>query len=515
MAKCRWFAALVSLLAAAVAVAAPDETTITEVAPGVYFRKAQTEPVFTGCNQGFVVFRDYVLVIDANFPGQAENVIASIRERTDKPIRFVFDTHYHGDHADGNMQYVKLGATIVAQERSQPLFQTKGIDGFDGAKKSRAAEYGGLSYEIPSLYFSHKLVFDDGQQRVELVFFGHAHTASDAVAWLPKHRILFTGDACVNGAFNYTGDSNTESWIAVLVAMEDLGPATVCPGHGEAGGPEVVANQKRWFTELRARVKEGIGRGDTVDTVKESLEIPFYKEWTGQEARSRTCSRSCPRPPSRSTNSGASSAGRRCPEPAAMRRSAPGRRSARPTPIGASTRWPTCFSAAIRRGRRCSAAASATIARRSARWPVTSAGRRHGSALLRTRSSSAGHWPWRRSRGAGVTPRRPSSGSNWCAMRRFAPGSRPIRSSVRSRTTCRPRTGHCSTRSAGAHRRRCWPRHGAPDHRSGTDGRLPRGSQTVAKVIRRWMRRQTSRKSPGFSRGVRSGTRSWMTFSTD
>ncbi len=282
------FAPLVVALVAAVGHAAPDETTITEVAPGVYFRKAQTEPVFTGCNQGFVVFRDYVLVIDANFPGQAENVIASIRERTDKPIRFVFDTHYHGDHADGNMQYVKLGATIVAQERSQPLFQTKGTDGFEGAKKSRAAEYGGLSYEIPSLYFSHKLVFDDGQQRVELVFFGHAHTAGDAVAWVPKHKILFTGDACVNGAFNYTGDSNTESWIAVLGAMEDLGVTTVCPGHGEAGGAEVIANQKRWFTELRARVREGIARGETVERVKESLEIPFYKEWTGQEARSRT-----------------------------------------------------------------------------------------------------------------------------------------------------------------------------------------------------------------------------------
>ena len=278
---------LVGLFAAA-ALAAPAETTITEVAPDVFFRKAQTEPVFTGCNQGFVVFRDFVLVIDANFPGQAENVIASIRERTDKPIRYVFDTHYHGDHADGNMQYVKLGATVVAQERSQPLFETKGIDGFAGAQKSRAVEYGGLSYEVPSLWFSHKLVFDDGQQRVELLFLGHAHTAGDAVAWLPKHGILFTGDACVNGAFNYTGDSNTESWISVLGALEDMRVKTVCPGHGEMGGPEILANQKRWFLELRAGVRRAIGRGESLEQVKESLDVPFYREWTGQEAKSRT-----------------------------------------------------------------------------------------------------------------------------------------------------------------------------------------------------------------------------------
>lgn len=268
--------------------AAPEETTITEVAPGVFFRKAQTEPVFTGCNQGFVVFRDFVLIIDANFPGQAENVIASIRERTDKPIKFVFDTHYHGDHADGNMQYVKLGATVVAQERSQPLFQSKGADGFEGAKKNRASEYGALSYEIPSLYFSHKLVFDDGDQRVELLFLGHAHTAGDAVAWLPKHGILFTGDACVNGAFNYTGDANTESWIAVLGAMEDLGVKTLCPGHGEMGGAEILANQKRWFLELRGAVKAGIDKGLSLEAIKETFDVPFYKEWTGKESKAQT-----------------------------------------------------------------------------------------------------------------------------------------------------------------------------------------------------------------------------------
>ena len=75
------------------------ETNISELAPGVFFRKAQTEPVFTGCNQGWVIFKDFVLVNDANFPGQADEVIKTIRKYTDKPIRYVFDTHHHGDHA--------------------------------------------------------------------------------------------------------------------------------------------------------------------------------------------------------------------------------------------------------------------------------------------------------------------------------------------------------------------------------------------------------------------------------
>lgn len=282
-------ALLVTVMATPAIQAAPDQTAVTELAPGVFFRKAQTEPKFTGCNQGWVIFKDYVLLIDANFPGQAEEVLKAIRATTDKPIRFVFDTHYHGDHADGNPQYVKLGATIVAHERSQPLFQTKGLDGFtknqqDADKKQ---EYGSLSYAIPSLYFSHKLIFDDGEQRVELLFLGHAHTAGDAVAWLPKHQILFTGDACVNGAFNYTGDSNTESWASVLGAMKELEPKQIAPGHGELGGPDLVSTQQRYFLELRSAVRQGIDSARTLDQIKESIDLPFYKEWTGVEAKTR------------------------------------------------------------------------------------------------------------------------------------------------------------------------------------------------------------------------------------
>lgn len=282
--------ALAALGATAIVLrAAPNEVKVTELAPGVFFRKAQTEPKFTGCNQGWVVFKDYVLVIDANFPGQAAEVIQTIRKHTDKPIRFVFDTHYHGDHADGNPQYVKIGATVVAHERSQPLFRTKGQDGFARAQQdpNRKEEYGPLEYAIPSLFFSHKLIFDDGNQRVELMFLGHAHTAGDAVAWLPKHGILFTGDACVNGAFNYTGDSNTESWIAVLGAMDELGVKQVAPGHGELGGKELLATQRRYFVELRAAIRKAIDGGKSLDQIKQEIELPSYKEWTGVDVKTR------------------------------------------------------------------------------------------------------------------------------------------------------------------------------------------------------------------------------------
>jgi cyclase len=265
----------------------PTETKVSEIAPGVFFRKAQTEPVFTGCNQGWVVFRDFVLVIDANFPGPAEEVIKKIRETTDKPIRFVFDTHHHGDHADGTGHYVKQGATAIAHERSRPLFETKGAEGFQNAKKGKPEEYSKLAYEIPALYFDHKFVIDDGTQRVELLHFGHGHTLGDAVAWLPKQGILFTGDACVNGAFNYTGESNTETWIAALTAMHDLPVKTLCPGHGEMGTKEVIENQRRYFVELRKALQTLIADGKSLAQIKQEISLPFYKEWAGVDVKTR------------------------------------------------------------------------------------------------------------------------------------------------------------------------------------------------------------------------------------
>lgn len=265
----------------------PEETTINEVAPGVFFRKTLTKPKFIGCNNGWIVFKDFVLVVDANFPKQAEEVIKEIRKTTDKPIRYVFDTHYHGDHADGNIVFQKAGALSIANENSLELFNTNGIAAFENTKKTNPSEFGhgNLEYSKPSLYFPRKLVIDDGTQRVELLHFGHGHTAGDAVAWLPKHGILFTGDACVNGQFNYTGDSKTDSWIKILTEMEMLPVKMVCPGHGESSDKSLLATQRRYFVELRQYVQNAIDKGWDLAKVKQEINLPFYKEWTGVDVK--------------------------------------------------------------------------------------------------------------------------------------------------------------------------------------------------------------------------------------
>src|SRR5205807_3509342 len=103
---------------------------VREVAPGVFFRYSAISPtddsIFGGCNNIWVVFDDYVVVIDANFPKEAGDVIEAIKKTTDKPIRYVLDTHHHGDHAYGNDVFAKAGASIVAQANSAKLLRVFG-----------------------------------------------------------------------------------------------------------------------------------------------------------------------------------------------------------------------------------------------------------------------------------------------------------------------------------------------------------------------------------------------------
>jgi len=265
----------------------PTETTVTEIAPGVWFRKTKWEPTFIGCNQGWIIFDDFVLVIDANFPNQAEEIIPLIRKTTDKPIKYVFDTHYHGDHADGNPVFAQVGATAIASENAREEFLSKGQPGFEKQREAKAAGYNNLKYQLPALYFPKKLVIEDSKIRVELIHFAHGHTKGDAVAWLPRQGILFTGDSCLNGPFNYTGDGNTESWIGALTEMQKLPVKILCPGHGEASDITLVEKQRRYFVELRQFIGDAIARGQKLAEIKASIDFPWYKDWTGVAVRDR------------------------------------------------------------------------------------------------------------------------------------------------------------------------------------------------------------------------------------
>src|SRR5262249_27660934 len=117
-------------------------TDVREIAPNVYFRYSSisaSDPKvkFGGSNHTWIVFKDYVVVVDANFPEGAAEVIAAIKKTTDKPIKFVLDTHHHGDHAYGNAVWAKEGAKIVSHKNCARLLQTSGPQQWKDAAKGR------------------------------------------------------------------------------------------------------------------------------------------------------------------------------------------------------------------------------------------------------------------------------------------------------------------------------------------------------------------------------------------
>ncbi|MSR33128.1 MAG: MBL fold metallo-hydrolase [Gemmataceae bacterium] len=265
---------------------------VKEVAPGVFFRYSsisatdKTVP-FGGSNNIWVVFDDYVAVIDANFPDGAEEVVKAIRKTTTKPIRYVFDTHHHGDHAYGNAVFFKEGATVIAQANCAQLLREVGPLEFAEAGKGPTGrkDVAQSFLKAPSLVFDDRLVLDDGKQRVEFLFLAHGHTSGDAVAWLPKHKILCTGDSCVNGAYNFMGHADSASWIVALEKMQDLKPAMICPGHGPVDGAKLVEKQKRYFVELRQEVEKGLKVGKDLEAIGKGIKFPWYEEWTGVTAK--------------------------------------------------------------------------------------------------------------------------------------------------------------------------------------------------------------------------------------
>lgn len=243
---------------------ASQTDTVKELAPGVFFHEGDLKGR-GHCNNGWVVFDDYVLVIDANFPSGAQQVIQKIKAQTNKPIRFAFDTHHHGDHAYGNQVWADNGGTIVAHENvlsAMRKYETGLFGGRPGRWEETAKQREDVKasrLKAPSLLYRDVMIFDDGTHRVELRYFGVGHTHGDGFAWLPKERILFTGDAAVNGPYNFLGDGNTGAWIETLAAARKLGASIVAPGHGPVGDGGVLEAQRQFFVALRAEVEKRKG----------------------------------------------------------------------------------------------------------------------------------------------------------------------------------------------------------------------------------------------------------------
>ena len=251
----------------------PDQ--VVKVAPGVYFRQGDLKGK-SHCNNGFVIFKDFIVVIDANFPSGAEACLADIRKVSKKPVRLVFDTHHHGDHAYGNPVWTASGAIPVAHENVLKELEHYEPQRWQEASEERedVRKLGLSSPQPPVLTYPDRMVIDDGTQRIELLHFGTAHTRGDGFAYLPQHRAVFTGDAVVNGPHNYMGDGDTHSWIKVISELEKLDVEMVLPGHGPPSDSNLLVKQKAFIVALHAQVEQGMKLGRGLQQLQDSITLP-------------------------------------------------------------------------------------------------------------------------------------------------------------------------------------------------------------------------------------------------
>lgn len=251
-----------------------DSDRVRQLAPGVYFWQGDAEKR-EPANCTRVVFKDYVLVIDANFPWGAREILPRVKASTSKPIRFVFDTHYHGDHTFGNSVFADAGASIICSEACAEELRTKGVKGWAGSHDP-AHPLDGYRLEQAAITFTDGMVFDDGTQRVELTRVGPGHSQGDAVAYLPKQKILITGDLCVtwsSGNNMADPDADHENWIRALDRMAAWDVNTVIPGHGTPAARPALHAQREYIADMLNQVRAGKRAGKSADDLTREIDL--------------------------------------------------------------------------------------------------------------------------------------------------------------------------------------------------------------------------------------------------
>jgi len=274
------------------AFAQPD--TVTKVADRVWMREGDLRGK-GHCNNAVIEMKDYLVVVDANFPNGAEALMADIKRLSPKPVKYVLLTHHHGDHAYGSAVWTRAGATTVAHAAVVDEMNRYEPKRWQGDIKERAdvRAVGAPDLERPKQTFAKSpFVLDDGTRRVEMWNFGWGHTRGDGYVYLPKERVLVSGDAIVNGAYNFTADGNLANWPRVLAALKKKLPvARVIPGHGPAGGPEIIDGQREFLLALMAETRRAVKAGRQLEDVvilkdgqpvEAKLTLPAsVKNWTG------------------------------------------------------------------------------------------------------------------------------------------------------------------------------------------------------------------------------------------
>ncbi len=279
---------------------------LQKLADGVYAAIARPRTPIN-CNAAVIVYDEGALVVDTHSrPSSAEALIRQIKSVTDKPVRYAVNTHFHWDHAQGNHAYpvaFPQQVAIVASEATRQNLIQMGmqrvrdqIDAGPGqlaelerriaAEKDAAAkarlqdelrqqqeyltEIRSLELKLPDLTFDRSLILHRPDRDIALLFLGRGHTSGDVVAYLPKQKVVATGDL-LHGWMPFMGDSYPPEWVATLDALDKLDFDSIVGGHGPVKPRSHLRFFRNYIADLIEAVKAARSRGETLEQAKTSI----------------------------------------------------------------------------------------------------------------------------------------------------------------------------------------------------------------------------------------------------
>jgi cyclase len=256
-----------------------------QVAPDLYFLHDNTSS-----NSTFLVTEEGVLVIDTRqHPRDGQDLLDRIRKITDKPIKWVVNTHFHADHHYGNSVFKAAGATIMAHADTTRIVQQ--VDRKEFARrqpffKSRNYDPGEVKLTLPDVTFDTNASIRFGGRDIHLLYFGPGQNPGDTFVLFPHARVVATSGAFARRSMpNMAFTPSVESWVNLLQKVAALDVDTVLPPHGDVATRADIRDLADFLKFEYALVKRAVDEGTPVETAIKTLDFSPYKTWLNMNRR--------------------------------------------------------------------------------------------------------------------------------------------------------------------------------------------------------------------------------------
>jgi cyclase len=283
--KCMAAAGLAVIATSGVWAQAPDyskvQIKVTQVSGTIYMLEGE------GGNIAASVGEDGIVIVDDQFAPLADKIQAALKNLkiTDKPVRFVINTHYHGDHTGGNEPFANSGSTVIAQDNVRKRMETGGVAGNGGSLKMENKP--AAKAALPVITFDHDVTVHLNGEDIRALHFPAGHTDGDAVIFFPKNNVVHMGDDFVRYGYPFINVASGGSVQGMIAAMDKVSgelPADVkvIPGHGALSNLDDVRAFVKMLKETSAAVQKAIDEHKTLAQMQQEKILAPWAKWSGE-----------------------------------------------------------------------------------------------------------------------------------------------------------------------------------------------------------------------------------------